>query len=168
MEIKHIYGKDVTDDLLKQLYDIENQSSYDPYDFECFKEIVTYDTNDTFYLVENNQVLGHATFNSLSKKYKDSVYCINLSVQSRYHSEGITKPLLIAKAIIYDAYKYYKNNDISFISGEVDKENIITLQMCLKLGFEIVQELSDDDQYFLVLKKEELIKLKDDITKIKL
>ncbi len=130
--------------MIKNLYKVELCSSGEPYNEEIFKEILMNKTNITFACVHGENVVGLVTINTASKKFGGSVYIVNLCVKRECQRQGI------ASKLVLEALKYIENNNLDtkeMISLEVDKTNEPAFKLYKKLGFKLVSDYDDDEQY---------------------
>ncbi|MBE7082260.1 MAG: GNAT family N-acetyltransferase [Clostridiales bacterium] len=150
MNLKYIdvNYKTISDELFEQIYTVEQSSTYEPYEKDILNQIVMFENNTTFLCLDGEKVVAHATFNSETKKYDNSIYMSNIVTLPNYQGLGI------AKQIILNACNFFENNQKDIISLQVDNENIIAYNFYKKLGFVNVEELSDKEESFMIIQKQ--------------
>lgn len=160
-EIK-IYRLDknqITKEEFKQIVYVEKSGSEDCYTEEQLKEIwLNSDKFDNFVCTIDNVIIAHISLNPYSKRRNGSIFIMNLTVHTNYRRKGIATKL-IQEAIKYYFYKKYNLP----VSITVDKDNIPALSLYKKIGFEIVEPITeieeDDTQYIMVSTLEKIIKI---------
>ena len=142
--------KDVTDDLFKQIMEVEN-STGSGYEEEVMKEIfITGHKNDNFVCFDNDKIVAHITFNPKSKRRNGSIYMVNLTVLPEYRKQGI------AKTLIKTATDYYISKGYALpMSTSVDRDNASAVNLYKRVGFQIKPpitevEIEDDDEQFVM------------------
>lgn len=143
----------LSEEYFSKLVKLENSTNADPYFAEQLKEIITQKSNSTFVCFDDEKIIGMLTANQSSKKFGGSIYVINLSVDKDYQRKGIATQLFI------EASQYYENININEImSLEVDKTNNKAIGLYKKLGFNLVEDYNDEEQYGMTISLEELNK----------
>ena len=145
---KKIDRQDVTEDLFKQIMEVEN-STGSGYEEEIMREIwITRDNNDNFACFDGDKVIAHISYNPKSKRRNGSIYMVNLTVLPDYRRQGI------AQNLINISNNYYIDNGFTqLMSLNVDKDNIPAVNLYQKVGFEIKEPIceadEDDEQYIM-------------------
>ena len=145
---KKIDRHDVTEDLFKQIMEVEN-STGSGYEEEIMREIwITRDNNDNFACFDGDKVIAHISYNPKSKRRNGSIYMVNLTVLPDYRRQGI------AQNLINISNNYYIDNGFTqLMSLNVDKDNIPAVNLYQKVGFEIKEPIceadEDDEQYIM-------------------
>lgn len=149
--------KDVTDNLFKQIMEVEN-STVSGYSEDVMKEIfITGHKNDNFVCFDKDKIVAHITFNPKSKRRNGSIYMVNLTVLPEYRKQGIAKTLIKTATNYYISKCYSKP-----MSTSVDRDNISAVNLYKKVGFEIKKPLTeveiedDDEQYIMDANLEDL------------
>ena len=148
MIYKKIDRQDVTEDLFKQIMEVEN-STGSGYEEEIMREIwITRDNNDNFACFDGDKVIAHISYNPKSKRRNGSIYMVNLTVLPDYRRQGI------AQNLINISNNYYIDNGFTqLMSLNVDKDNIPAVNLYQKVGFEIKEPIceadEDDEQYIM-------------------
>lgn len=143
----------INDEFISQMYEVEKTSDGAPYTYDSFKQIILNDTNLTSVCFDDKETVGIITANLQSKKFGGCVYIINLSVKKNYHRKGI------ASQLIKTMLKYIRNissNTVCKIALEVDKNNLPACNLYKKLGFQLDENYSDDEQYGMIMDADKL------------
>ena len=145
MEYRLIKQNELNEEMINKLFEAESNSGGNPYDKDCFAEILSHKTNLTFACIDKKDIVGILTINTKSKKFGGSAYIINISVRQEFHRQGL------ATKLILEAVKYFKKNNFKKpISLEVDKTNLPAYNLYLKLGFQLVDDFQDVEHFGLL------------------
>jgi ribosomal protein S18 acetylase RimI-like enzyme len=153
--------KDITEEQFKQIMEVEN-STGNGYSEDVMRSIWLEDEKDSnFVCFDGDKIVGHISFNPLSKRRNGSIYMVNLTVLPSYRRKGI------ALNLIYTACKYYENKGLrEIMSLQVDLDNDPAIKLYKKAGFEIREPIceadEDDEQYIMDSTISNLIKTLED------
>ena len=145
IEFKIFTGANVSDEIFEKIAYVENNSGGEPYEKEVLRGIVCRNSNVTITCYNRDEIIGFITSNMNSSKNNGCIYIINLSVEQKFHRQGIATNL-IEEFINY--CDLYNPNELP-IYLNVDKDNEKAKKLYEKLGFEILEQ--DDEQYSMFL-----------------
>jgi len=157
MKIYRLDKNAITQKEFEQIVYVEQNGSDDCYTEEQLKEIwINSDKNDNFVCTIDGIIIAHISFNPYSKRRNGSIFIVNLTVLPTYRRKGI------ATKLIQEGCKYYFNKNYNLpVSITVDKDNIPALSLYQKIGFKIVEPITeieeDDTQYIMVNTLEKII-----------
>ncbi len=165
---KRLDKDEITQEQFKQVLEVErSQGEDDCYSEEVMKRLFLEDEkNSNFICLDGEKIVGHISYNPLSKRRNGSIYMVNLIVRPDYRRQKI------AQNLIYTACKYYLNKkDNNLMSLQVDKDNESAISLYKKVGFEIKEPIcevdEDETQYIMDCTIENLIKNLENILTIK-
>lgn len=143
----------LNEESFQKLVLLENNANGEPYSAKELNEIITHATNSTFVCSDEKKIVGMLTVNQNSKKFGGSIYVINLCVDKNYQQKGI------ATQLFAEFTNYYKDAFLNkIVSISVDKTNLKAINLYNKLGFKLVQDYDDKEQYGMIITFEELSK----------
>lgn len=154
---KRLDRSEITEDIFRQIVDVEKSDGGDCYTEDQLKTMwIEDEKDDNFVCIDNDTIVAHITFNPKSMRRNGSVYMVNLMVRPEWRRQGV------AQRLINTACDYYiSRGSILPMSLSVDKDNVSAINLYKKVGYEIVEPIceidEDDEQYVMEI---DLISLK--------
>ena len=103
LKVFRLDRKDVTSEIFAQIVAVE-KSGEDGYTEDQLKELWIDDKkNDNFVAVTDDKIVGHITFNPMSKRRNGSVYMVNLMVLPECRRQGVAQQLIDTACSYYIA-----------------------------------------------------------------
>ncbi|MBE7073606.1 MAG: GNAT family N-acetyltransferase [Clostridiales bacterium] len=150
MKFKIIPPDKINDNILNECYYVEINSGGEPYKKEDLRSVLSWPSSVTIVAYDDEKAVGMITANGESSKLGGSIYIVNASVVQEYHRRGI------ATNIFYELFKFYKRKGINKnVSISVDKDNLPAINMYKKIGFKLVGDYEDEQQFGMFLSLDE-------------